>query len=54
MVETTFDKRESTPFAGGGFSNVYQATFQGRPVAVKALKVTGNLEQAYKVSDPFS
>ena len=32
-------KRVAAPFATGGFSDVYKATFEGRPVAVKVLKV---------------
>ena len=35
MIRLTFDEREATPFAGGGFSEVYKATYGGRRVAVK-------------------
>ncbi|KAF9648297.1 kinase-like protein [Thelephora ganbajun] len=43
-------KRAATPFATGGFSDVYEATFKGRPVAIKVLKVTttANPEKVHK------
>ena len=40
MLPSTLDKREAVPFDSGGSSDVYKATFQGRPVVVKTLKVT--------------
>jgi len=40
MLEPTFDEHETKPFATGGFSYVYKATLNGRPVVAKALKVT--------------
>ena len=51
-VEPTFDERETEPFAAGGFSHVYEATFNGQPVAVKTLKITttANLEKVHKVN----
>ena len=44
-------KCATRPFATGGFSDVYEATFSGRPVAVKKLKITatGDHEKVYKV-----
>jgi hypothetical protein len=39
VLTPTFDERETTPFAMGGFSEVYAATLGGRRVAVKALKI---------------
>ena len=35
------DKHEITPLATGGFSEVYEATFGGRRVAIKTLNVDG-------------
>ena len=37
-------KRVAEPFANGGFSNVYKATFEGRPVAVKVLKIPASMD----------
>jgi hypothetical protein len=39
MLEPTFDERETEPFAVGGYSDVYKATINARPVAIKTLKV---------------
>jgi len=30
---------EREPFSGGGFSNVYKATYKGQTVVVKALRI---------------
>lgn len=51
LVELAFDGSRTLPSAFGGFSNVYQTSFQGRCVAVKTLRVTnpGNLERVHKV-----
>jgi hypothetical protein len=40
MLESTLDGCETEPFAAGGFSNVYKATFNRRPVVIKSLRVT--------------
>ena len=40
MLEPAFDGRGTEPFAAGGFSHVYKANFNRRPVAIKTLKVT--------------
>ena len=46
-----FDERGVTPFATGGFSDVYEATLSGRSVAVKVLKVnTQTIESVRRVS----
>ena len=47
----TFDKRESKPLAMGGFSDVYEAALDGRPVAVKVLRIpnTETVESVRKV-----
>jgi len=37
-------KREASPFASGGFSDVYKAMLKGRPVAIKTLKVTTGVD----------
>lgn len=51
----TFDEREATPFATGGFSDVYEATLDGRRVAVKVLKVnTQTIKSVRQVSGLFS
>ena len=43
-------EHEPAPFAWGGFSDVYKATFKERDVAVKILRVdTGNIEHMHKV-----
>lgn len=51
LVEPTFEEVEATPFAFGGSSDVYPASFEGRRVATKALRISnnGNLERARKV-----
>lgn len=41
MLIPTFDEPRPKPFAGGGFSEVYEATLGGRRVAVKALRIPG-------------
>jgi predicted unusual protein kinase regulating ubiquinone biosynthesis (AarF/ABC1/UbiB family) len=48
----TFDAREAKPFAMGGFSDVYEATLDGRLVAIKTLRVTTttDLEKLHRVS----
>ena len=51
----TFNEREATPFATGGFSEVYEATLNGRPVVVKVLKVnTQTIKSVRRVSGLFS
>ena len=37
-------KRVAEPFATGGFSDVYKATFEGRSVAVKVLKIPTSMD----------
>lgn len=39
VLTPAFDEREAVPFATGGFSDVYEASLDGRRVAVKVLKV---------------
>ena len=39
MLAPTLDKREAMPFDAGGSSDVYKATFEGRPVVIKTLRV---------------
>ena len=39
-MEQAFNERETAPFATGGFSDIYKATIDGRPVAIKTLRVT--------------
>jgi hypothetical protein len=51
ILKPTFDNRETEPFAVGGFSDVYKATINGCPVAIKTLKVTTTAyKKVYKVS----
>ena len=52
MLGPTFEERGTEPFATGGFSDVYEATLNGRPVAIKTLKVTTttDLEKLHRVS----
>ena len=47
-----FDNIEERPFAKGGFAYVYRATYKGKQVVAKALKVTpvDNLDNVHKVS----
>ena len=51
MLIPTFDEPRPKPFAGGGFSEVYEATLGGRRVAVKALRIPGakSIETVQKV-----
>ena len=54
MLTPTFDERGTTPFATGGFSDVYEATFGGRRVAVKVLNVdTETVKRVRRVSRLF-
>ena len=55
ILTPTFDEHGTTPFARGGFSEVYEATFEGRCVAVKALKIpyAESIESVRKVSGLF-
>ena len=51
MLEQTFDERETEPFATGGFSDIYKATIDGRPVAIKTLRVaTTEYKKVHKVN----
>lgn len=52
FIEPTFDKYGTVPFAFGGFADVYDASFGGRRVAVKTLRVNGALERAHRVRRP--
>ena len=54
----TFDGHQTTPFAMGSFSDVYEATLEGRCVAVKTLRITntGSIDAVRKVcshASPF-
>ena len=51
ILGPTFDEHGAKPFATGGFSDVYEATLDGRLVAIKILRVTTttDLEKLYKV-----
>ena len=54
MLTPTFDGHGVTPFATGGFSDVYEATLDGRRVAVKVLKVnTQTIKSVRRVSGPL-
>ena len=55
MLTPTFDEHGATPFATGGFSEVYGATLERRCVAVKALKIanTETVEYVRKVGGPL-
>jgi serine/threonine protein kinase len=54
ILTPTFDEHAATPFATGGFSDVYEATLGGRRVAVKVLKVsTETIKSVRRVSDLF-
>ena len=52
MLPPTSVEYEAAPFASGGFSDVYKATFNGSPIAMKVLKVTPETDQEklYRVS----
>ena len=52
MLPPTSIECEDTPFAAGGFSDVYKATFNGAPVVMKTLRVNAQIDQEklYKVS----
>ena len=45
-------ERDPAPFASGGYSNVYKATFRNRPIVIKVLNVITQLEREklHKVS----
>ena len=44
-VSQEFVKRDPAPFASGGYSNVYKATFRGRLVVIKVLNVATQSER---------
>ena len=44
VLPPTSLKSENTPFAGGGFGDVYKATFNGSPVVIKTLKVRAQID----------
>ena len=52
VLESTFDERETKPFAAGGFSDVYKATLNRRPVVIKSLKftTTTDIGEVHRVS----
>ena len=52
ILEPTFNERGVEPFATGGFSHVYKATYNGRTVAIKTLRIatTVDPEKAHRVS----
>jgi hypothetical protein len=54
ILRPAFDERGANPFATGGFSDVYEATLNGRRVAIKTLRVTTTTdpEKLHKVSSP--
>lgn len=54
MLTPTFDECGTTPFATGGFSEVYEATLEGRRVVVKVLKIpnTETIDSVRKVGGP--
>ena len=55
ILTPTFDERGTTPFATGGFSEVYEATLGGRRVAVKVLKAnTETINIVHRVSGLFA
>ncbi|KAF9648296.1 kinase-like protein [Thelephora ganbajun] len=39
-LASALDTREAAPFDSGGFSDVYKATFGGRPMVIKTLRFT--------------
>ena len=47
----TFDEHQTKSFAMGGFSDVYEATLEGRRVAVKTIRITrtGGIDAVRKV-----
>ena len=51
MLAEGFDNIELRPFASGGFADVYRATYKGRLVVAKALKITSmdDLDNIHKV-----
>jgi len=53
MLTDGFDDIESQPFTSSGFADVYKATYKGKPVVTKALKITSvdGPESTHKVSD---
>jgi len=55
ILTPTFDERGTTPFATGGFSEVYEAALGGRRVAVKVLNVnTETIKSVRQVGRPLS
>ena len=45
MLPPASVKRDAASFASGGYSEVYRATFNDRPVVVKILNVTAQTDQ---------
>jgi len=51
MLTDGFDDIEERSFTGGGFADVYRATYKGQPVVVKALETNAfNLRDVNEVS----
>jgi len=45
MLPPASVERDAASFASGGYSEVYRATFNDRPVVVKILNVTAQTDQ---------
>ena len=56
ILPPPFVIRDATPFASGGYSNVYGATFHDRPIVLKTLNVATKREREklHIVSSPNS
>ena len=53
MLPPASVERDDTSFAWGGYSEVWKATFNGRPVAIKTFNVTTQVDRVklHKVSN---
>jgi len=56
LDESQIKKLNEVPFASGGYSDVWRATYQGENVSIKAFRVyaTDNIKQLTKVLNLLS
>ena len=55
LSESDIERTTTTPSCGGGFADVYEGVYLGKPVALKVLRVYGkdNIRKVQKVRSIF-